>query len=52
MSDHDTWEDEGGSIEEDWPYDEDGDWIEEDLIEGWDEIDDVDDYRHVDERDF
>lgn len=35
---------------EDWPYDEDGDWDDTILPDDWDEIDDVDDYRYVDER--
>ncbi len=47
-----TWEDEGGSIEEieDWPYDEevDDDLVHE-LLEEWSEIDDVDEWKYVDE---
>ena len=51
MSEHDTWEDEGGSlpeeIDEDWPFDENGDWIETELLDDWDNIDEIDDYKYV-----
>ena len=52
----DTWEDDGGPVEQeifdepdDWPYDED--WEdEENLLEQWDDLDEIDDWKYVEDR--
>jgi hypothetical protein len=36
--------------EYEWPYDEDEEWNEAELINGWDNIEEIGDYRYVDER--
>lgn len=47
------WEDEGGSFfDDEEPEDEwvDGeDWIEAELENGWNDIDDIDDYKYMEE---
>ena len=52
MSDEETWEDEGGSFieeePEDWPELEE--WEKEYLADDWDDIDDIDEWRYVDDN--
>jgi len=42
----DTWEDEGGTLEEDFPYDDEYE-VEDDS--DWDDLDEIDDYEYVEE---
>jgi len=45
MSDKEEWEDE--EFPDDYPFDEDGEFLLDDLLEEWDDIDDIDDYQYV-----
>lgn len=47
-----SWEDEGGSFidDDEWPFDDE--IYDEDIpLEKWDDIDDIDDYKYVEEKD-
>lgn len=46
MNDKEKWED-IEEIPEDWPFDENGDWIEAEILDDWDDIDEIDDYKYV-----
>ncbi len=44
------WEDElDEEPDEDWPFDEEGEWIEAELLDGWKNIDEIDDFKYVEE---